>query len=491
MLFNSHAFIFLFCPVVFLVYYVVASASYRAALAWMVAASLFFYAWWNPPYVFLLAGSAVFNYLVGAALDHYPRHRKPLLAAGVGTDLLLLGYFKYTNFFIDTLNAFGAGPFATAQILLPLAISFHTFQQIAYLVDTYRGETRHYRFLDYLFFVVFFPQLIAGPIVRHDEIIPQIAARSTLRFDWRNAALGITFFSFGLFKKVVIADYLSQPADLVFNAAGATRFSFFEGWLGAVAYALQIYFDFSAYSDMAIGLALFAGIRFPLNFFSPYQARSIIEFWRRWHMTLSRFLLAYLYIPLGGNRRGRARRYLNLMLTMLLGGLWHGAAWTYVAWGGLHGAYLIVNHAWRSLPLSRRWAAARLWGAGSFLLTFGAVCIAWVFFRAGSFAAALEVLSSMLGRHGMRPAFSHMPEARHYLLAVSAAGLLAFFAPNIYVLTERFAPTLTDIANFLRGRFPAALAWRPVIPWALAAAGAFATGALLINRDSPFLYFQF
>ncbi len=491
MLFNSHAFVFLFCPVVFLVYYVVASASYRAALAWMVAASLFFYAWWNPPYVFLLAGSAVFNYLVGAALDHYPRHRKPLLAAGVGADLLLLGYFKYTNFFIDTLNAFGAGPFATAQILLPLAISFHTFQQIAYLVDTCRGETRHYRFLDYLFFVVFFPQLIAGPIVRHDEIIPQIAARSTLRFDWRNAALGITFFSFGLFKKVVIADYLSRPADLVFNAAGATSFSFFEGWLGAVAYALQIYFDFSAYSDMAIGLALFAGIRFPLNFFSPYQARSIIEFWRRWHMTLSRFLLHYLYIPLGGNKRGPARRYFNLMLTMLLGGLWHGAAWTFVAWGALHGAFLIVNHVWRAMPVSKQWAGSYAWSAGSLLLTFAAVCFAWVFFRAGSFPAALDIVSSMLGQHGFRPGFSHMPLARQWLLATFGAALFAFFAPNLYAVTARFAPVLTDITRYAGPRLPALLAWKPVAHWALASAAVFLTGVLLINRDSPFLYFQF
>jgi D-alanyl-lipoteichoic acid acyltransferase DltB (MBOAT superfamily) len=375
------------------------------------------------------------------------------------------------------------------QILLPLAISFHTFQQIAYLVDTYRGETHHYRFLDYLFFVVFFPQLIAGPIVRHDEIIPQIAQRRTWRPGAVELALGVTIFSFGLFKKVVLADYVAVPADLVFAAAG-DRLGFFEAWLGATAYALQIYFDFSAYSDMAVGLALLAGIRLPLNFFSPYQAGSIIEFWRRWHMTLSRFLLHYVYVPLGGNRLGRGRRYANLMTTMLLGGLWHGAAWTFVLWGGLHGAYLAINHAWRGTRLASVWAQRRAWRVASVALTFLAVCVAWVFFRAPGFGAALEMLQAMAGMNGLRPTVSHLPDTRQHALLVLGGLLVVFLLPNIYALMERFRPVLADVSA-LGSSAPAWVRWRPAGAWAMASAIAFCMAALLISKESPFLYFQF
>ena len=490
MLFNSHEFIFVFCPVVFAVFFFVAARNFRLALAWLVGASLFFYAWWNPPYLLLLLGSVLFNYAAGLLLNRAARARGWILGAAVAANLLLLGYFKYTNFLIGTWNTFTGSSLPLFDILLPLAISFHTFQQIAYLVDTWRGETGHYRFLDYLFFVVFFPQLIAGPIVRHDEIIPQVRERKTWRPDPAALALGVTIFSFGLFKKVVLADYMAVPSDLVFAAAATQKLGLIQAWTGAMAYALQIYFDFSAYSDMAVGLALLAGIRFPLNFFSPYQATSIIEFWRRWHMTLSRFLLHYLYIPLGGNRHGRGRRYVNLMATMLLGGLWHGAAWTFVVWGGLHGAYLAINHAWRSTQLSARWAKSRTWNVAALLLTFAAVCVAWVFFRASDFSTAIDLLRAMAGENGWRVRGAVALDRSH-LLGVLGGLVVVFCLPNIYVLMERFRPVLTDLGALRHAVLPPWAGWRPGAAWAVASAAAFCLAALLISKESPFLYFQF
>ena len=490
MLFNSHEFIFLFCPTVFFVFFLLARRNYRLGLAWLTAGSLFFYAWWNPPYLILLVGSVIFNYFIGESLNRYQARKKPILTLGIAANLLLLGYYKYTNFLIDTWNILSGSSIHLASILLPLAISFHTFQQIAYLVDTYRGETKHYRFLDYLFFVVFFPQLIAGPIVRHDEIIPQIANKTSFQFEWRYVCLGLTIFSFGLFKKVVLADHVSILSDHIFGLPATTHLSFVEAWLGALAYALQIYFDFSGYSDMAIGLALIVGIRFPMNFFSPYQANNIIDFWRRWHITLSRFLRDYLYIPLGGNRYGPVRRHVNLMLTMFLGGLWHGAAWTFVVWGGLHGGYLIINHVWRHLDISKRWEARLVWRATSRLITFGAVCFAWVFFRSTSFSGAQEIISSMIGFNGFGATFHNIINARHYVYFVFWGVVFVFFIPNVYVWMERFKPVLSGDFN-MRMRMPDWLLWRPAPLLAVSSAAIFLAAALLINKESPFLYFQF
>lgn len=493
MLFNSHVFIFFFCPIVFFFFFFLARKNFRWGLAWLTASSLFFYAWWNPPYIFLLLGSVIFNYFVGKWIISAPSRKSLILTLGVSANLILLGYYKYTNFLIDIWNVLSGDSVQLASIVLPLAISFHTFQQIAYLVDTYRGETAHYRFSDYLFFVVFFPQLIAGPIVRHDEIIPQISGKTRFRFEWWHACLGLTIFSLGLFKKVVVADTIAGLSDRIFSLSATTLLSFTEAWLGSIAYALQIYFDFSAYSDMAIGLALIVGIRFPLNFFSPYQANSIIEFWRRWHMTLSRFLRDYLYIPLGGNRKGSARRYVNLMITMLLGGLWHGAGWTFVTWGGLHGIYLIINHAWRNMAVSRLWEGNIFWRMTCRLLTFGAVCLAWVFFRSADFSSASEMVSSMLGLNGFGLTFDNVRvegSIRHDIYFIFCGLMFVFFAPNIYVWMARFQPVISDM-HLLHLRMPDWLKWKPASLWAVTSAAAFLMAVLLINKDSPFLYFQF
>ena len=331
---------------------------------------------------------------------------KSLLIFGLLFNLGLLGYYKYANFFVDNLSRFSAANFHLEKILLPLAISFFTFQQITYLIDVYQGHSREYCFLPYCLFVTFFPQLIAGPIVHHKEMLPQFSEQKTFIFNWDNLSLGTAIFFIGLFKKVVLADHLATFSTGTFQTAeSGTLLTFFEAWSGALCYTFQLYFDFSGYSDMAVGLARMFGILLPINFNSPYQAINITEFWRRWHITLSRFLRDYLYIPLGGNRKGPSRRLVNLMITMLLGGMWHGAGWTFIAWGALHGIYLVINHGWRSFrekllgqDISRTSWIGR--NTGRFI-TFIAVVVGWVFFRAESFSTAIEMLKSMSGLRGI------------------------------------------------------------------------------------------
>lgn len=404
MLFNSFEFLLAFLPVALVGFFALGRAfGRRPALAWLVFASLFFYSWWNPAYLLLILGSIAVNYAIGVRLLRAPSHT--LLALGVTFNLGLLGWFKYAHFLANSLNAVGGIEITLAPILLPLAISFFTFQQIGWLVDARHGLVEDRGLLGYSLFVTFFPQLIAGPIVHHGETMPQFARAEVVRPDPGNLATGLAVFVVGLFKKVALADQVALYASPMFAAAYAgVAPTLFEAWGGALAYTFQLYFDFSGYSDMAIGLALMMNVRLPINFDSPYKAVNIIDFWRRWHMTLSRFLRLYLYIPLGGNRRGELRRHVNLMIVMLLGGLWHGAAWTFVLWGGLHGLFLIVNHAWHHLrlrlghDLDRSTLVGRVAGR---TLTFLVVVIAWVPFRAESFEAAAAVLAGMTGANGV------------------------------------------------------------------------------------------
>ena len=353
MLFNSYPFVFVFLPLVLAGFAVLTRwRSRTATLAFLIVASLAFYAWWNWRFLGLLLFSILFNFALGRRLQRRASERgapvapaRRLLALGIAVNVGLLGYFKYRNFLVDTVGMAVGTDWALPPIVLPLAISFFTFEQITYLVDAYHGDTGEYDFLGYALFISFFPHLIAGPIVRFKELVPQFSSRSTFVFSHENVARGLFIFAIGLFKKVMIADTFSPWVAPIFDRAPVVVFS--DAWGATLAFALQLYFDFSGYTDMAIGLALMLNVVLPENFDSPYQARSIIDFWRRWHMTLSNFLRDYLYIPLGGGRRGEARRYANLFITMLLGGLWHGASWTFVLWGGLHGAYLAINHLWR------------------------------------------------------------------------------------------------------------------------------------------------
>ena len=353
MLFNSEIFLFLFLPLTLLVFYLLGHfGKIKLALASLVIASLLYYGWWKPIYLPLILGSMTVNYGLGYLIQKLQRSGatgKATLVVGIVFNLGLLGYFKYANFFVDNLNALSGDDWKLAPILLPLAISFFTFQQIAYLVDVHQKKAQEVDLLRYALFVTFFPQLIAGPIVHHSEMMPQFANKNIGRFQLANLITGGMIFAIGLFKKVVLADNIAPYATAVFNAsAEGNSVPFVDAWTGVLAYTFQIYFDFSGYSDMAIGLGRMVGICLPLNFNSPYKATGIIDFWRRWHMTLSRFLRDYLYIPLGGNRMGPSRRYVNMITVMLLGGLWHGAGWNFVIWGALHGVYLGVNHAWRS-----------------------------------------------------------------------------------------------------------------------------------------------
>jgi D-alanyl-lipoteichoic acid acyltransferase DltB (MBOAT superfamily) len=482
---------------------------------------LVFYGWWNPAYLVLILFSMFFNYLVGSRLAQSAfgaggPHRKRLMIAGVAVNLGLLFYFKYFNFFIDTINASVGTSFVFEKIVLPLAISFFTFQQITYLVDSYRGDAKVYDLVEYALFVTFFPQLIAGPIVHHSEMMPQFARPETFRFRHRNLAIGGSIFIIGLSKKVVLADNVAGFADPAFDVAShGAALTFFEAWGGVLAYTFQLYFDFSGYSDMAIGLGRLFGIRLPLNFNSPYKAENIIEFWRRWHMTLSRFLRDYLYIPLGGNRHGRVRRYGNLMVTMLLGGLWHGAGWTFVVWGGLHGAYLVVNHVWRWARRAVGLGAAAdrpTWLAR--IVTFTAVAVAWAYFRADSVAAANGLVMGMAGVNGFL-----LPESYGRLLGpvgewlgsmgwrfaddtgvfqgatqvvwLTALLFIAWFVPNTQQIMRTYRPALEVSAiDRLRGA-ERWLQWRPGA-WAVVAVATLAAISLLsLNRVSAFLYFQF
>ncbi len=388
MLFNSYEFIFFFLPVTFFLFFAIAKYSgVKTATFWLTAASFFFYGWWDYRYVPLLFGSICFNYFVGRNIEDSESGKGGLIFGIVG-NLLLLGIFKYTGFFLNTVHAIAGNKIIEVpQIVLPLGISFFTFTQSAYLVDLYRRETKTHSFLTYCEFVTIFPHLIAGPIISHKEMVPQFVAAKNYVVDYRNVATGICLFTMGLFKKVVIADKLSPWVADAF--ARADVLTFLEAWIGAISYTFQLYFDFSGYSEMAIGLGLMFNLQIPMNFNSPYQATSMIDFWRRWHMTLGEWVRDYLYIPLGGNRSGEFKKMRNLFVSMLLIGLWHGAGWTFVFWGALHGVFLVINHQWRNLGISLPKFVN--WG-----LTFFCVVICWVFFRAESFHDGLAILWAMM-----------------------------------------------------------------------------------------------
>jgi D-alanyl-lipoteichoic acid acyltransferase DltB (MBOAT superfamily) len=518
-LFPSFPFILAFLPVTLAGAFWLGRRSGSAAMAWLAAASTVFYAVWSVPFAFLLLGSAAFNFAAGnwlAARRDEPRAGLRL-AAAIGANLALLGYFKYSNFFL----AIAGAPLLTG-VILPLGISFYTFTQVAFLVDVQRGLAREYSLVHYVLFVTWFPHLIAGPLLHHAQVMPQFARPGAFRFDAVNFAVGLSIFTVGLAKKVLVADPLSGFATPVFERAreGASPM-LFESWMGSLAYTLQLYFDFSGYSDMAIGLSLMFNVRLPANFDSPYKAASIIDFWRRWHMTLSAFLRDYLYIPLGGNRKGPARRYVNLLATMVLGGLWHGAGWTFVAWGALHGLYLVANHGWRALLRRLGWrgagAAGRIAGIA---FTFLAVVVGWVVFRAESLDSAGRILAGMAGLNGISfPAVS--PQALHDLagrlpagsvvfaglapltysdgraaIAAIVAGLAAvWLLPNVREVFARYAPVWDDAASpaSLRQARPRFLEWSPRTSYAVALGALFCACLLWMgaSRTAEFLYFQF
>jgi len=494
MLFNSHIFILFFLPITLLGYYWLgARFGSRICKVWLVAASLFYYAWWNPAYLAILVASILVNYGFGFALSSTADSvmRKRVLILGIVLNLAALAYYKYANFFVDNIQVWFGLDWTLKTIILPLAISFFTFQQIAFLCDAAKGETREYRFMDYCLFVTFFPQLIAGPIVHHKEMMPQFAREDTYRMRWDNISIGLTLFTIGLFKKVMIADSIAGYSTPVFTLAQGGEFTpgAFDAWSAALAYTFQIYFDFSGYSDMALGLGRLFGIRLPMNFFSPYKSASIIEFWRRWHITLSRFLRDYLYFPLGGNRKGPVRRQINLMITMLLGGFWHGAGWTFIIWGGLHGLYLVLNHFWRMLMGKKDDTMAWPVRAVCVVVTFFFVVVSWVFFRAEAIEPALTMLKGMAGMNEAELVVNKM-SAYYWIIA----GLIISWAlPNAIQVTAAFQPSYEiereDQAPM--PRWQRWMHWQPNRIWATAMAVVLALCVLSLSKVTEFLYFQF
>ncbi len=483
MLFNSYEFIFVFLPISFFVYFYLNSLGlFKQAKLFLLFASLFFYSWWNVFYLPLILGSMVFNYIVGINLSKNNfNFKRELLIFGIVSNVLLLGYFKYSDFFIENINFLTGSNISLLHLALPLAISFFTFQQIAYLVDSYKGETKEYDFLNYAVFVTFFPQLIAGPIVHHKEMMPQFEDTKTKYINYKNIALGISIFALGLFKKVAIADTLSVYAVNGFDLAEELKF--IEAWVTALAYTFQLYFDFSGYTDMAIGAALLFNIKLPINFNSPYKALNIQDFWRRWHITLSRFLRDYIYIPLGGSKKGDFITYRNLFLTFLIGGIWHGAGWTFVFWGMLHGIGMIIHRIWQKIGFKLNKFIA-------WFITFNFVNVTWVFFRAHSFDDALKVLKGMFGLNGIVLPFSlseklnflsgygiefnrimeNIDATPKVLFMILLTALIAFFAKNSYEFLTNFRPRRVYLV------FTSIL---------------FAVAILKLNQISEFLYFNF
>ncbi len=510
MLFNSYQFLFLFFPIAVVGFFSFARRSHVLAAGWLTLASLVFYGWWSLAYVPLLLSSILFNYWTGWQISHASQPvRKRWLIFALIANLALLGYFKYADFFIATVDAVTGVEWPLLNIILPIGISFFTFTQIAFLVDTYQGKVREYRFVHYVLFVTYFPHLIAGPVLHHKEMMPQFDDPENYRFSARNFAIGMTIFAIGLAKKVLIADNLAPHASFVFDQTDSP--SLLLAWGGTLAYALQLYFDFSGYSDMAIGLSRVFGIRLPLNFNSPYKAANIIEFWRRWHMTLSRFLRDYLYIALGGNRKGPIRRYANLIATMVLGGLWHGAGWNFIIWGGLHGAYLMINHTWQAFAARVGFPRqSRSWTFLGVALTFIAVCFAWVFFRATDFGRAMEMVYGMLGVNGMGLPESigvHLGSGRAILERwgvnfylgggtqfvqtyawIIAAGAVTFLLPNTQEIMGRFTPALDYVPGTVAQSY---IAWRPNVQWACYLGVLVLLSMLSLSRPTDFLYFQF
>ncbi|MEW8970501.1 MAG: MBOAT family O-acyltransferase [Mesobacillus sp.] len=480
MLFNSYTFIFFFLPIVFIGYFALLRIKPVIGKAFLVLSSFFFYGYWNESYLFLIIGSILVNFFFGKILSRENiSHliRKLVVSVGIAINIALLGYYKYSDFFIENFNSLFNLDQNLLNLALPLAISFFTFQQIAFLVDSYRLETKDYNILDYSLFVTFFPQLIAGPIVHHSEIMPQFNDKNNWKLNYANISRGLYIFGIGLFKKVIIADTFALWANDGYN--NMASLSLYDSWVTTLSYTFQLYFDFSAYCDMAIGIGLLFNIVLPINFNSPYKSLNIQEFWKRWHITLGRFFTQYVYIPLGGNRKGQARTYFNLFLIFFISGFWHGAGWTFIVWGAMHGFASILYRWWSRTGLS-------LPKVVSWFITFMFIHIAWVYFRAISIDQANVMIEKMFSFHNLtlpeglsQTVLSltgrSFPVATYFfsldLAIVLAMGLLVvFFAKNSIAKMNLFQPSIKH---------------------AVATAFFFVASVLYLNRVSEFLYFNF
>jgi alginate O-acetyltransferase complex protein AlgI len=484
MSFNSHLYLLIFLPITFIIYLSLTRYGLtQASKVWLVLASLFFYGWSHPAHLYLLLGSVLLNFMIWSALlkldSGATKGRRTVFILGIALNIALLGYFKYADFFITNINHLLHAKYSLLNLAFPLAISFFTFNQIAYLTDAYRGKVKKTGFLNYSLFVTFFPYLLSGPIVRHSQLMPQFESTPNRSVDYKSLSLGLFLLSIGLFKKVFIADEFAQWATAAFDVP--MRLNFLFAWAASLSYTFQIYFDFSGYTDMAIGAALMFNIRLPTNFNSPYKALNIQDFWRRWHITLSSFLRDYIYIPLGGNRVREGRLLLNLMITFLIGGIWHGAGWTFVIWGLLHGLATVIHRLWKL-------ASIRLPRTIAWFITFNFVNIAWVFFRARTWDDAMRVLSGMFGLNGLT-----LPEEWSNKLTFLKGSVL--FSPwklimpqsrdaYLWILCAFLACLLFRNSNEMAERFK--LDWRLII-----AAVGVVYSVLHMFRAQEFFYFNF
>lgn len=494
LLFNSYAFIFIFLPIILFGYFwLLRKRLILGSKVWLVAGSLLFYGYWNVIYIPLLLASIFVNFFVGSALANMAGENKnipssktfsskQLLAFGVLFNVGLLAYFKYTDFLLVNFNGVFGLNIPLPHIILPLGISFFTFTQIAFLVDSYRTEVKEYDLLRYMLFVTYFPHLLAGPILHHKEMMPQFANKWNFALKWRNVAIGFFLFSIGLFKKVVIADTFAQWANIGFDTA--VMLNFFEAWATSLSYTLQLYFDFSGYTDMAIGISLMFNIKLPINFNSPYKARDIQDFWRRWHMTLSRFLRDYVYIPLGGNKVSKLRNYINLLSVFIIGGLWHGASWMFVIWGTLHGVAIVIHRAWKDFGL-------RMYGWLGWLITFNFINITWVFFRAKDFETVKKVIGGMFGSSGI---ILSEKIGQDVLLFLSPYGIkFGEWLANIKGEDSTIIFIILGIALVFgyKNSYELSRMQRPTWKFCFIAAVFFVCAFLSLSQESSFLYFQF
>jgi D-alanyl-lipoteichoic acid acyltransferase DltB (MBOAT superfamily) len=520
MLFSSGTFIFLFLPVSLIGYQLLSYFGRRALLSWLALTSLFFYGYWNPKYLLLLLASILLNFCFSIAVGREKSSeaaRSRWLFAAISANLLLLGWFKYLFPMLGFFSQHGLIHRGFGQILLPLGISFFTFTQIAYLIDVRQGVAKQQGLLTYTVFVTFFPHLIAGPIIHPREIMPQFEAGRLKGLRSYDIALGLSWFVMGLGKKVLIADRLAPLANALYTTPAS--FGFTSTWLGSLCYTLQLYFDFSGYSDMALGLARMFSIEFPINFDSPYKSPSVIVFWTRWHMTLSRYLAEYLYTPIlrsvnsrrmeQGKKVSRKAQatlegfipmvFYPLMATMFLAGVWHGAGLQFLAFGVFHGICLVINHAWRLFTPKGHWLHAKLPAPVSVVLTFLAVVVSLVFFRAKSVQDAMYVLGTMSGAHGAGLPFSGNPwihqisNTSSFLrspLEASIAVALCFFVVWAMPNTQEILGQIGPEAVRLPGLLPK-LTWRPTAVWSIALTIIFCAAILMLNANTQFLYFQF
>jgi len=506
MLFNSPEFAFIFLPAVYILFRILA----RFKRAWIVnslliIASLGFYAYWMPSALLILMGSVLFNFYCGQKILGRVKAGQAAggwVTLGVVCDMILLSIFKYAGFFTQSVNdVLGLG-IPVPHVLLPIGISFFTFTQIAFLVDAAAGKVKNCHFLEYLLFVTYFPHLIAGPILHHAEMMPQFERPETYKVRGEIIASGLLLIAIGLIKKVVFSDGVQPYAAVLFDQQFHAP-SAIVAWLGAIDYSLQLYFDFSGYSDMAVGISLLFGVQLPFNFDSPYKSQNIVDFWRRWHISLSSFLRDYLYKPLGGNRKGPIRRYVNLLLTMLLGGLWHGAAWTFVIWGGLHGMYLMANHGWRHLKEKQLAGMSGLfasvpYGIASWLITMSAVVVAWVFFRATSVEIAASIVKGMFGANGLGDiaSYGRCDYIQACVDAPAVGGMRQLGITAALMFIAVFLPNSIAIAKTVSTRFHdnvgVSLSWRTAfVVGALLPVCVFAVLLTSARGVSEFIYFNF